>query len=88
MPVLPDPERADIVARFMQETSALGEPLNLLKGDIRPVVNALDDWRVANAAAANQAIPLPGRTALTMSQKSRLMTMIFYEAYQADVETV
>lgn len=85
MPVLNTATRQEVAERFMRETSDLGEPLGaLLKTDILPAVNAMDDWRQANAASANSAIPQPARAQLTQAQKSRLMTLIFYEAYQAD----
>ena len=82
MPALPPDVREQIAQRWMQECSDLGEPLALTKQDIRNAVNANDDWRVANAASANQALPLPFRTTANAAQKSRLMTLIIGTAYQ------
>jgi hypothetical protein len=85
MPVLSDSDRALVAQRFMQETSNLEESLGVLKADIRAAVNAADDWRVANAASANTALPPAFRTNATTAQKSRLMTMIFHLAYEEGV---
>jgi hypothetical protein len=86
MPVLDDAARQAVADRFMRETSDLGEQLGpMLKADIRAAVNAQDDWRIANAAEANQALPPAFRQNATTAQKSRLLTLILAAAYQDEM---
>ena len=40
------------------------------KADVQAVVNAADDWQDANAAAFNAALPEPGKSALSLTQKT------------------
>jgi hypothetical protein len=82
MPILSNEERAEITRSFMAETSDLGEDLGITKVDIRAAVDATDDWRVANASSANQALPLPFRSVASAAQKSRVMTLVIARAYQ------
>jgi hypothetical protein len=46
------------------------------KADLRAAVNAMDAWMDGNAAAINQAIPQPARSAMTARQKSLLLTAV------------
>jgi len=81
MAVLPDADRMEVWAQMMRETSRSGEPLAVLKADLRAAVNALDGFLNTNAAAINSAIPLPARTALTTPQKARLLMFVIEQRY-------
>ena len=78
MAVLSTEERAVVAALFMQQAAG---PLTLLKMDIQAAVNALDDWYNANVASANQALPQPARSALTVEDKALLSNLIVSQRY-------
>jgi len=40
------------------------------KADVQAVVNATDQWQDDNAAAFNTALPEPGKSALSLTQKT------------------
>lgn len=84
MALLTDAQRAEITTVFMQQ--ALG-PLSLLKMDCRAAVDALDAWYDANAPAANQALPQPARSVLTLADKALLSTLSVEKRYIRDIET-
>jgi len=42
----------------------------ITKADVQAVVDATDSWQDANATAFNTALPEPGKTALTLTQKT------------------
>jgi hypothetical protein len=82
MPVLSDPDRALCYADFTAETNALREELaGMTKAELRAALDAFDAFMVANAAAVNNAIPLPARTALSTPQKARLMMWVMRHRY-------
>jgi hypothetical protein len=77
MAVLPDQDRADLWAAYMQEQSTEHSPIVALsKADIRAAVNAADAWAEANAAAYNAALPTAARNNLTQQQKARLLLWV------------
>jgi len=78
MAVLPDANRRVAWVRFLRENT---EEISLSKPQIRAVVNAMDDWRSANAASLNNALPEPGKTDLTARQKAFLFMLVVNEAY-------
>lgn len=78
MAVLSDADRAEVTQEFMAQATG---PITCLKADIRPCVNALDDYYNANAATINQALPLPGRTALTLADKALMDTLVKNKRY-------
>ena len=78
MAVLSDQDRADVTAEFMRQAAG---PLALTKNDIRPCVDALDNYYNANAGAINQSLPLPGRTALTINDKALMDTLVKNKRY-------
>jgi hypothetical protein len=81
MAVLTDQARAEIWAEFMRELSRDGDPITITKADLRAAFNAIDDFMDANAATINQALPQPARTALTITQKARLLNFVVSRRY-------
>ena len=81
MAVLSNADRLELWAEYQRELSTVREPLALTKADLRAAVNALDDYLNTNAGAINSAIPLPARTALTTSQKARLLMFVIRQRY-------
>jgi hypothetical protein len=69
----------------MQQLSAAGEPVSIVKADLRAAVDALDTWLNTNAAAINTAIPQPARGALTTQQKARLLQYVVARRYLTGV---
>lgn len=69
MAVLSDSDRAQLTADFMRDPLRCNG-LPITKADLRAVINAADDWADANATAFNSALPQPGRSAMTLKQKS------------------
>jgi hypothetical protein len=75
MAVMVAEDRAECHANYMRNPD-LGETYTLTKLDIRAALDAADDWVNANAAAFNTALPQPARTALSTSQKARLLLWV------------
>ena len=77
MAVLTNNTRRDLWRAYMQEMSAQQQAVGpITKADLRAAVDALDDFLNTNAAAINQAIPQPARSALTVPQKARLLVYV------------
>ena len=77
MAVLTNNARRDLWRAYMQEMSAQQQAVGpITKADLRAAVDALDDFLNTNAAAINQAIPQPARSALTVPQKARLLIYV------------
>ena len=77
MAVLTNNARRDLWRAYMQEMSAQQQAVGpITKADLRAAVDALDDFLNTNAAAINQAIPQPARSALTVPQKARLLVYV------------
>lgn len=81
MAVLSENDRFAIWAEFMRDPEP-DEVFALTKGDLRAAFDALDDWLDANAAAANQAIPEPARSALTARQKARILRLVIRRRFE------
>lgn len=82
MAELSDGDRESLWADFMHEVSnENGELGSLTKSDLRSAVNALDTWLNTNAATINLAITQPARSALTTSQKARLLMFVVRKRY-------
>lgn len=81
MAVLPDNDRADVLAEYMRELSSVRDPCSVNSADIRAALNALDDLMNSNAAAINAAIPQPARANLTTAQKARLLMLVVRRRY-------
>ncbi len=79
MAILNEPNRRVIWASLMRldETYA-----NMLKGDLRAAVDAVDDWIEANQASFNAALPLPARTSLTARQKASLFMAVAAKKFE------
>lgn len=74
MAVLSDLERQRVAAIVMRETgSNFG---GILKADLQAAVNAADVWADANAASFNTALPLPARNAMTLVDKTKLLSLV------------
>lgn len=76
MAIMTDPQRFDTWAELMRELSNEREAIDLTKPDLRAAVNAADQWVSDNASSFNTAIPQPARTALTATQKARLLMFV------------
>jgi hypothetical protein len=75
MAALSDSDRAALHAEFMRERdNVLG--LGITKAELRAAVNAVDDWAESNTAAFNSAIPQPARSAMTVKQKTLLLSYV------------
>jgi hypothetical protein len=79
MAVLSDADRADVTTQCMQQMAG---PHTILKADIRAAVNALDDWLNTNAPSANQALPQPARSAMSLADKALMNTLIVDKRYR------
>ncbi len=55
----------------------------LTKPDVLAAIAAIDDWFDANEVSLNAAIPQPTRGALTIADKSRLVTHVQKARYEA-----
>jgi hypothetical protein len=78
MAVLSDADRAEVAAEFTQLATG---PHTIVKADIRAAVNGLDDWYNTNAPAANQALPQPARSAMSLTDKALLSNLIVSKRY-------
>ena len=77
MAALSDADRNAIYAKFMSESSSDHDHLgDMLKVDLRAVVNAVDQWIDDNAASFNNALPQPGQTELTTKQKVKIFVEV------------
>ena len=81
MAVLTNEQRAAVTKQLMERLSEDREVCGISKQDLRAAVNGTDDWLDANAAAANQALPQPARSALTAAQKSMMLTAVANERW-------
>ena len=81
MALLSDQRRAAATQELMEQLSALREPLDLIKADLRPVIDALDDYMNTNAQAINAALPQPARGVMTQDQKARALTLVVAYRY-------
>ena len=76
MAVLSDADRLACSAKI-QTHPEIGRFGNVLKSDILAMVNALDDFANANAAAINNAIPpIPRANCTTVQKAIGFMTVI------------
>ena len=82
MAVMNEQGRFETWREYMQENM---EGFALTKGDVRAAVDAVDLFLSDNAAAMNQAIPLPARTALSTTQKALLLTAVVRKRYLSGV---
>lgn len=85
MAIMADGDRATVHREVMQKLSRINEACGVTKGDLRAAVNAADQWVSDNAASFNSALPLPARTALTASQKARLLLMVIAKRFNGGV---
>lgn len=77
MAVLADADRKAIYATFMSDSSGIHEHLgDMLKADLRALVNAVDQWIDDHAADFNNALPEPGKTQLTTKQKVKIFVEV------------
>jgi hypothetical protein len=82
MAVLSTTERAAGTAAYSEECSNERSALELTKVNLRAAYDAADTWADTNAAAFNTALPVAARTALTASQKARLLLHVVRRRYQ------
>jgi hypothetical protein len=82
MAVLSTGERAAGTAAYSEECSKERLALELTKATLRAAYDAADAWVDANAAAYNTALPAAARTALTASEKAKLLVHVVSRRYQ------
>lgn len=80
MAALQDPDRQDICAEI-QRDSRLGTLPNMVKTDLKALIDAVDDWIVANANSFNNALPVVARTNLSVSQKAFVFMVVLVKRY-------
>jgi hypothetical protein len=78
MAVLSDADRAEVTEEFLRLAKG---PHTILKADVRPAVNGLDDYYNTNAPAANQSLPQPARGAMSLEDKALLSNLIVSKRY-------
>jgi hypothetical protein len=77
MAVLGTPDRVGVGAVFQSDASQAREGFGAVtKADIQAAAAAVDAWCDANTASFNAAIPVAARTALSPTQKSRLLLYV------------
>ena len=83
MPVLSNDDRDACADEYMHTQKArTGQNAgNTTKHDDRALIDALDDWLDANAAAANQAIPAAIRSEYTPQQKALGLMVVITRRY-------
>jgi len=82
--VLPDNDRKNVWAEYMQLISTRRTTTTLLKPELRAAVDAIDTWVNDNASSYNSAIPLPARTSLTQKQKVELLLFIVKRRWEIE----
>ena len=81
---LSDAKRKEIWSQYMQDASIVWEIIPIGKTDLRAVVNAIDQWIENNASSFNNAIPEPGKSALTKKQKYRIFKEIIKRKWEVE----
>lgn len=77
MAALSDADRKAIYAAFMRESSSDHDHLgDMVKADLRAIVNAVDQWIDDNQTSFNNALPEPGKTELTTKQKVKIFVEV------------
>ena len=82
MPVLPDGDRAALLASMASTVSSRRDSLALTRAQFRAAVNATDDWLDANAGSFNAALPVAARTTLTGRQKAELLLAVIRRRFE------
>lgn len=81
MALLTEADRAEI----WQEQMAHGRLKGMTKADFKAAVDALDAYLTAHDQEMNAALPQPARSAMTTSDKARLLSGITLRRYTKDV---
>jgi hypothetical protein len=82
MAVLVNSDRVAVGAQFQADCSQAREGFAAFtKADVQAAAAALDDWIVANAAAANASLPLAFKNGATAAQKARLFAYVLQRRY-------
>lgn len=74
-------KRREVFADLMRLLSSNNETVSITKPDLRAVVDALDTFLNDNASTINSTIPQPGRSALSVSQKARILMLIIKQRF-------
>ena len=84
MAVLSEGDRVTEWAKFMSDLSNTHatEISDLTKSDVRAAIDATDTWVNDNAAAYNAALPVAARTALSASQKAKLLMEVVRRRFE------
>lgn len=85
MAVLTNGQLVAVYADFVAELNAAAgaEAIGISKAELKAAIVAIDGWLDANAAAFNQAIPQPARSALSLRQKARILRLVAKHRYGA-----
>jgi hypothetical protein len=75
MAVLPDIDRARVMAEWMRDNT---EPAPFSKVQLRNALDAADDWLDANIPAYVAALPAGFRTGSTAEQKAMLLGFVLW----------
>ena len=86
MAILTDIARQAACDEYAAEVSAVRGTLgNLTKAQLLAAFAATDTWVSDNAVSFNAALPAAARTALTASQKARLLQLVVQKRYVGGV---
>jgi hypothetical protein len=66
-------DRIDCAAEWMRENKI---EIGILKTDVRAMINAIDDYVVANAIAFNNTLPTAAKNGLSTSEKARAFAKV------------
>lgn len=75
MAVLSDSDRAELCGEIQRSAPNI-QGLTITKTELRDALNAADAWADSNAASFNAAIPQPARAAMTLKQKTLLLSLV------------
>jgi len=75
-------QRAQTHAELMREFSDSRTSCSLTKLQLRAALDAADTWVSANAAAFNTALPVAARTALSATDKAKLLMFVVAKRFK------
>jgi hypothetical protein len=83
LPNLSAEELNNVFANCMREDSYLHDPVSISKASYKDAVVAIDNWLTNYAYLADDSLPEPAKTQLSMAQKAR----IFFAVVNAKMTT-
>jgi hypothetical protein len=85
LPQLTEEELAVVFAKCMQEDSILREPVPISKSAYRDAIVAIDNWLTANSHLADDSLPEPSKSLLSVAQKARIFFAVVNAKINAGV---